>query len=212
VIDLTGQRFGRLLAISFAGYGANWNSKWRCICDCGNEATIYMNALRRGQTKSCGCLHRDICSRLSTTHGHTKRGQWSAEYRAWSCMLTRCENPNCKNYPNYGGRGIKVCEKWHSFEVFFGDMGERPSPRHSLDRWPDNDGDYEPGNCRWATRRQQGRNRTTNAYVVVQGERLVLAEACERYGISHSRVRSRIKAGWPVEKAVVTPTKKGNAA
>lgn len=205
MIDLSGQRFGRLIALRFHSYGANWSPKWLCKCDCGKEKIVFGRALRLGATRSCGCLHREITSAAMTTHGQSKAGHWTPEYRAWSDMLMRCENPNVKNYEDYGGRGIRVCERWHTFENFFADMGQKPTPKHSLDRWPDNDGNYEPGNCRWATRKQQARNKRSNTKVVVHDREMVLAEACEMYGISHSRVRGRIKSGWAVEDAVITP-------
>jgi hypothetical protein len=207
MIDLVGQRFGRLIVLAFHSYGAKWNTKWHCQCDCGNQKAVFGHALRRGDTRSCGCLHREITSATSTTHGQSRAGRWSPEYRAWSGMLMRCENPNVKNFDRYGGRGVAVCERWHKFESFFADMGPRPSSAHSLDRWPDNDGHYEPGNCRWATRPEQNRNKSNNVFVTVNGQTLVQSEACRLYGISHSRARGRIKSGWSEQDAFTVPVK-----
>jgi hypothetical protein len=206
--DLTGQRYGRLVVLEFAGQGANWNSKWRCRCDCGGYSVAYGNNLRRGLTTSCGCYHRERAKLLATTHGQSRPGQWTPEYRTWASMLTRCGNPNSRGYATYGGRGVAVCERWRAFENFFSDMGPRPTPSHSIDRI-DNSRGYEPGNCRRATAKEQGRNKTNNAYVDIGGRRLVLAEACDLFGISHSRVRGRIRAGWPEELAVTTPVSCG---
>lgn len=201
-----GSRFGRLVVKEYLGYSSGWNRLVRCVCDCGNEKVTHLHNVERGLTKSCGCLHKEIASQANTKHGHSKRGKWTPEYRAWSCMLTRCLNPNARMYPRYGGRGITVCNRWMTYENFYQDMGARPTSSHSLDRI-DNEGHYEPGNCRWATRKEQARNKSSNTWLEVNGRRMILVEACELYGISHSRVRGRIKAGWTVHDAVTIPVK-----
>lgn len=131
------------------------------LCDCGAERIVHLQNLTSGKSLSCGCLSAVLSTIRATKHGESD----SAEYRIWRGMLNRCYNPNVERYPQYGGRGIKVCEWWRtSFEAFLADMGRRPSPLHSIDRYPDNDGDYELSNCRWATKRQQRLNQRPRSY------------------------------------------------
>lgn len=156
-IDLTGQKFNRLQVIKFSHTGSAKNAHWRCVCDCGKTTTVNSNKLRRGQTRSCGCLRREsVAENLGgkVTHGMHK----SPEYYAWGGMIQRCTNPKAKYYNDYGGRGIDVCERWRKFENFFADVGFRPAPGLTLDRI-ENNKNYEPGNVRWATRSTQQRNR-----------------------------------------------------
>jgi len=152
-----GQRYGRLLVIEKASPNKKWQSRWLCLCDCGTKKVIMQMGLRSGGTKSCGCLSKDFPH--AQTHGHYKNRKATVEYRCWASMKTRCSNPKHKYYKNYGGRGITICDRWlYSFENFLEDMGEKPLPELSLDRI-DNDGNYEPENCRWATKEQQIHNR-----------------------------------------------------
>lgn len=137
---------------------------------------------------------------------------YTSEYRAWQTMRLRCTVPANAAYPNYGGRGIKVCERWlNSVEAFIDDMGPKPSPKHELDRYPDNDGNYEPGNCRWATRSENDRNLRNNRIVEHEGEALTIAAWAERYGIRPDTLLKRINSGWLVSEALLTPTR-GKAA
>lgn len=161
-IDLTGQKFGRLTVVRFAGRSRHRLSLWECSCECGKTTTVTSGNLRQGISKSCGC-GREV-SHLK--HGYARaKGPKRTEYEIWGSMIKRCENPNHVAYKNYGGRGISVCERWRygeagktGFECFLEDMGTRPSPDLTVDR-ENNDGNYEPGNCRWATWSQQVRNR-----------------------------------------------------
>lgn len=155
VVDITGQRYGRLIAQRYCGV-KNAGTTWECRCDCGKITLARSNDLRMGKQKSCGCLRLEESRKATFKHGLQK----TPEYRAWQGAKTRCYNPSREMYSRYGGRGIMMCERWeHNFLNFLHDMGKRPSKRHSLDR-RDNDGNYEPTNCRWATPRQQGNNKT----------------------------------------------------
>ncbi len=185
-INLLGQRFGRLTVIS-ESEARSLHRAWLCVCDCGETTVALQSNLRRGHTQSCGCL----ASELGSTHGASK----TPEYRAYINMMSRCYNPKTPLFNRYGGRGISVCAKWRvSFESFAADMGPRPSPKHSLDR-VDCNGNYEPGNCRWATQKQQCRNLTNNRIVEFAGEKMTLAEAVEKLGVKYTTVLSRLRRG-----------------
>lgn len=168
-----GKVFTRLTVIE-------WDSivkKWRCRCECGSEIVVRAADLNSGNTKSCGCYKMDVLLNRSVTHSHTKGVGYTPEYNAWCHIKSRCTNENVWNYDNYGGRGIKMCERWlNSFENFFSDMGFRPSPKHSIDRYPDINGDYTPENCRWADKHQQSRGQRTNHWLEYKGERMVLTD------------------------------------
>jgi len=201
-LDLAGQIFGRLTARRRVLRGRK--GFWFCDCSCGLTAVVEVSKLRSGHTKSCGCL--------VLRHGHSDRqggernGARSPEYHSWIAMKDRCTNPSHRNFSNYGGRGVTICERWlSSFENFLADMGPRPSPSHSLDRYPNRDGHYEPGNCRWATDIDQARNRRTNRILVVDGRSMPIIAWAELSGLGYSTICERIRRGWPAERAVREP-------
>lgn len=144
---------------------------------------------------------------MNYKHGHSKKRQRSLTYRTWDAMIHRCHNPQSSAYHKYGGRGIVVCDRWReSFESFLSDMGDRPGPEYSIDRYPDKNGNYEPGNCRWATPSEQARNRRSTRYLTCNGETLSLAEWSERTGIQPGTIANRIDVrGWSVPDALRTP-------
>lgn len=194
--DLTGKTFGRLSVVRRAAPQQGkkqQKTRYVCACSCGAEKVIRGDALTSGATTSCGCLSRE----RSTTHGmrHT------VVYRKWIGMRQRCNDPNCPQYPRYGGRGIKVSERWNSFESFLEDMGLPPTGKHQPDRI-DNDGDYELGNVRWATPQQNANNRSNNRFYEYCGERKTLREWANRTGIKYSTLQYRIDHGWTMERAL----------
>jgi len=153
IVNLAGKHFGNLVAIELNGSTSYGRAIWLCLCDCGKNTSVLGSNLRRGKTKSCGCTRMLSIARAVTKHG--KIG--TREYRSWASMCNRCFNPNQSGYENWGGRGITVCDRWrgeHGFEYFLADMGPR-SEGTSLDRFPDDNGNYEPGNVRWANAHQQ---------------------------------------------------------
>lgn len=186
-LDITGRRFGRLLAVSPTDERKNSKVVWLCRCDCGNEVLLSTTRLNTGNTKSCGCLKAEG---TRTSHG----GRHTDEYRIWRHMRSRCENKRHPAFKDYGGRDIKVCARWMDFSAFFLDMGPRPSAKHSIDRI-DNSRGYEPGNCRWATSKEQNRNRRDNVRFEHSGHFATLAEHCEKCGVKYSTALARLKKG-----------------
>jgi hypothetical protein len=209
-IDLTGHQYGDLRVLAFIGRSKSRAAMWECLCSCGKKHVASLGSLRQGKVSSCGCKKSQLISEKRSTHGATN----TDEYRIYRGVIARCENPNVKVYPDYGGRGIKICERWRSsFENFLADMGPRPSKDHSLDR-ENSDGHYEPGNVRWALQSKQVNNRRNTRFVTYRGEKMALTEAVRLGGgvIHYEAAWVRIKSGWSVERAVETPTTKSEAA
>lgn len=197
--DLTGQRFGRLVAKRFLG-----NRIWECECDCGNLARVQNNNLQTRQL-SCGCLRNEMTKTRSLTHGETVGRSPTPEYRAWQSMIKRCYYKKSRRWERYGGRGIGVCKEWkEDFASFLDAVGRRPTRRHSLDRI-DNDGDYKPGNVRWATKSEQAKNQSRNAIYVFHGKSYCLSDLVEFSGVGLSTIQTRLRLGWSVEEAVTSP-------
>lgn len=195
--DISGMRFGSWTALREAGKRGKLIT-WLCKCDCGTEREVIGGHLRNGKTKSCGCMLPKGASHSRFKHGMSE----TPEFKIWLQILTRCTNPNTKDWEHYGGKGISVCERWKSdFLSFFADMGPRPSSKHSIDR-EDISRDYEPGNCRWATPIEQARNTSRTRWVELEGQKVSLAEACERTGVPYATASERLLSGrdWRGER------------
>lgn len=202
-IDLTGKKIGRLLVVSRSERRPRaW---WRCKCDCGNECVMSNMALSVNKFTSCGCWESELRGKWLIKHGHAITGKMTTEYRVWRSMRNRCQNPANQKFKDYGGRGVSVCERWHDFRNFLADMGKRPEGTE-IDRI-DNNGNYEPGNCRWTTKSSNNRNRRNNLIIEFMGEKKCLAEWAEILGISWHTLFHRMKAGWTIEKTFTTPVK-----
>lgn len=200
LIDRTGLRYGRLVAVERlpAKSKTDTNARWFCRCDCGRGTVAYGQDLAREKVKSCGCLNAERIMQHGMAGTHV--------YHVWKAMRQRCENPKAQRYADYGGRGIRVCDEWKSFERFFSDMGNRPKG-YSLDRI-DNDGGYNKANCRWATTKQQNNNNRRNRIVELNGEKRTIAEWADRVGLDWTTIRNRLDIhGWSVEQALSAPVK-----
>lgn len=207
-VDLTGKKFGMLKVVHYIGRretpSGSFKSDWLCKCDCGNFSNVTSPRLNGGQ-KSCGCLVVSKLKEVSTKHGLSN----SPEYNSYHGMKDRCNNSKNKDWKNYGGRGIKVCQRWEeSFENFINDMGFKDMPNLSIDRI-DVDGDYSLENCRWATIEQQNNNRTNTTFINAFGINKPITYWAKAYGIRIETLRRRIgKLKWSIEKAFLTPTRR----
>lgn len=203
--DITGNRYGRLVAVAYSHQNKKTLYCWLCRCDCGKECIVTYTHLKSGHTRSCGCL----AVITNTTHGDSGGSKKrEPEYTAFAAMLRRCSDTKSRHYPRYGGRGIRVCDEWNGFEYypsFLAHVGRRPSDQHSLDRYPNLDGNYEPGNVRWATREEQAQNTSKNVYLTYNGLTLCLCEWARRCGFANATLNNRIKRGWDLERALTTP-------
>lgn len=191
-----GSRFGMWTVKALGSNMVGRSCRWLCKCDCGTEREVDSTALRNGDSTCCGCVKpkRKEANRKTRT------------YRIWKAMKTRCTNPNFPDYPEYGGRGIVICERWiESYEAFLSDMGECP-PGLSIDR-RDNDGNYEPGNCRWATKIEQANNTRRHRRYTLNGKTLTLAQWVRETGIPYACLLYRHMNGWDDERALTTPSR-----
>lgn len=180
-----------------------------CRCQCGTVRNVFVYNLKSGISKSCGCLHRENMRKRNTDpitkHGHTRGRKPSPEYVSWKSMIQRCYDGKTFVFRRYGAAGIRVCDRWrYSFENFLEDMGAR-LPGKSLDRFPVKDGNYCPENCRWATRKEQNRNRKSNRIIYFRGESMCLADFAEKIGMEYGLVRDRTSRGWSAEKIASAP-------
>jgi hypothetical protein len=194
---VAGARFGRLVAVRRVDA-----LRWEFQCDCGQLHEANRSNVTTGKSRSCGCLMKECVSARRTKHGESKGGTLSPEYTAWRALRGRCECPTNKGYAYYGGRGIRVL--WPDFAAFLADVGRRPGPGYSLDRI-DNEGHYGPGNCRWATRKEQANNKRSNRLLTVGGVTKTMAMWEEEKGIAAGLIHRRLSQGWSVEAAVMTP-------
>lgn len=211
IVDLSGQKFGMLVVQGLVPErSTQGHVLWMCICDCGTIKNIMGSNLKRGLSQSCGC---QVTVALRARKGEKRTHGYSNSWvqRVWYGMINRCYDPTNNAYARYGGRGIRVCERWkNSIEAFHEDMGDRPSPKHQIDRWPNNDGDYEPENCRWATPKEQANNRSSSRVIEFRGETRTLMQWAESIGIDHASLIGRLNRGWPLEEALtMSPGKPG---
>jgi hypothetical protein len=203
LIDLSGKRFGRLTVLHQDGHMGR-DVAWMCVCDCGQTKRLRGNHLKRGAVVSCRCFDRE----KRTKHGLTK--QYLGEHKAWVAMIARCTDPLNPGYKDYGGRGIRVCDRWlSSFADFLSDMKPKPSREFTLDRIEVN-GDYEIGNCRWATRKVQQNNTRFNHVLTYQGRSMTIAQWSDEVGLPWHVIGQRIARGWSVERAITQPSRFAN--
>lgn len=164
--------------------------QWLCKCECGTFTTKHGRYLRDGDTQSCGCIEKEELPKRMTIHGRTG----TTEYASWQGMKSRCYNENSEKYPDYGARGIKVCDRWlNSFQNFLDDMGVKPSRNHTLDRFPNNEtGDYEPSNCRWGTSKEQTRNKRNNHWIEYNGVKMILQDWAAFFKVNSATLSERL--------------------
>lgn len=194
--DITGQRSGRLTAVRRVE-SRKGSTLWLCKCDCGNDKVVYLASFTLRPNLSCGCLHKEIQRKRLTKHSMAR----SPEYHAWQAMRQRCFTKHHPEYPNYGARGITVCDQWrYSFPAFFADVGLRPSKKHSIER-RDNDKGYSPENCYWGTTRDQNKNKRSNHFVEYRGKSLTVTDWALELGINPNTLSERLRKGWSVERA-----------
>lgn len=197
-LNISGMVFGRLTAVEFASNTSAGKARWVCLCLCGKTKTVYSDNLVRGLTRSCGCLS-------GKGDPDRQRIRFPSEYSTWSSMKARCLNPKGKQWPDYGGRGIGICKEWvESFAAFYNHIGPKPSPLHSIDRI-NNNGNYEPGNVRWATRVDQQNNTRWNRLLTFNGKTQSIAMWSRELKISKEAIRGRLNRGWSAQETLTCP-------
>ena len=208
LINLIYKKFGRLIVIERMNNDKQGRSRWLCQCNCKNKNKVIIQSsnLKNEHTQSCGCLQKEKLIKRSTKHGHTKNGKITKIYNIWKQMIQRCTNSNYKQYYLYGGRVITVCRRWLKFENFYKDIPGWKSDLQ-IDRI-NNNGDYCKNNCRWVTKSQQQRNTRSNRLEIYSGKTQLLIVWAEEYGINYHTLYNRIKRGWLIEKALLTPVRK----
>lgn len=194
--DLTGQKFGKLTPTEYLG-----NNYWMCACECGSLTKKKASHLKDGVSKSCGCYNKELMLTKFRTHGLSKHPLRNIH----NAIMSRCYNEKQKTYKHYGGRGILVCERWHTFKNFYDDMIAGYKKGLSIERENVN-GNYEPSNCRWATHYEQVRNRTDNHFLEYNGQKMILNDWAKKYGIRKATLWARINSGWDIATAISTPT------
>lgn len=198
--NFTGRIFGRL-TVERLDSMAKGRSHWVCLCECGRSLIVSGNHLQRGHTKSCGCYHLDVITKHGVSKDRARRSTLTGDaalkalaYTSWQCMRSRCNHPGHYGFHNYGGRGISVCDRWNSFLLFLEDVGLPPSLEHTIER-NGNNGDYCPGNCSWATRKEQANNRRDNHPVTIDGVTRTISEWADAAGLRYHCLLSRIRHG-----------------
>lgn len=215
--DIVGRRYGRLVVVALART-SNYKAWWECRCDCGASKVVNGVHVKAGKIRSCGCLQREsareraLGKQRNLQHGHALGRKRTPEFAVWLGMRWRCA-PTAPDATRrlYFGRGIRVCERWQAFENFLADMGERPSPTHSIDRI-DNSKGYEPGNCRWATPLEQSRNSRRPRDLTIRGATKSRSEWAEIAGVPKNTIHNRLHRGWPAEEAVFGRRPEGAAS
>lgn len=196
--------FNRLTALCI-DERQNGREHWLFQCVCGRIMSMYVHNVRRGNSRSCGCLREDTPNSGWMRVRHGESSPPTAEWNAWAAMMSRCYILSAGNYGRYGGAGITVYESWHVYENFLDYMGRMPESGMSPDRYPNGEGDYEPGNVRWATKRQQAQNRKTNHLLTIGDRTQCLVEWIRESGIAEGTVYGRIRRGWPTERLFEPP-------
>lgn len=206
-----GERFGELTTVMRVDMPAKVSgvvhAGWLCRCSCGASVMVFTGNLRTGHTTKCQTCADATRREKLTRHGHTVGGKVSKVYSVWAGMVARCTRPSSHKYPDYGGRGITVCDQWTKFDNFLADMGDVPFSGAQIDRI-DNDKGYEPGNCKWSTRKEQGRNKRNNVLLTLNGVTRTLPEWAEITGIGYDALKQRVRSGWTDERALTTPQRR----
>lgn len=200
-----GKKINRLQILDAVYDYSSKRTYFLCKCDCGNSKKIESYSVKKGLSKSCGCLLKEIISQCNKTHGLSK----TSEYKIWKNMKNRCYRTSSKGYKHYGGRGITVCKRWlKSFQLFISDVGKRPSPKHSLGRLDNNKG-YKPSNCEWQTDTEQANNKTTSHFITFEDKTLTVKQFSKEKGIAYQTLLQRLnRFHWPIEKALTQPPRK----